>query len=126
MLKAFRVVAEAVFSTSSGPPPPARMDWLVTELEDFMGRSGSYALFIMRLSLFALMVFSPLFIFAWPTLARLDVARRIEALTRMEESFASAPVLAVKAFICAIYYEHPEVERELGYGTFGPDRKVAR
>jgi hypothetical protein len=39
----------------------------------------------------------------------------------MEASFASAPILAVKAFLCVVYYEHPDVQREcrhVGRATF--------
>lgn len=33
----------------------------------------------------------------------------------MEKSFASPPVLAVKAILCILYYEHPDAAREVGF-----------
>jgi len=114
-MSALRAFAEALFSTPAGPPPPDRIDWVSREMEDYLVRAGSRARWIFRLSLFALMWGAPLFVGALPTLRRLPVARRIEALTKMEESFIAAPVLAVKAFLCVVWYEHPDVQREVGY-----------
>ena len=115
MLRSVRAFAEALFSTEAGPPPAARLDWLVGEMGDYLHRAGPAARFIFGLALFAVTWCSPLFIFRLPTLRGLDVETRIKALTRMEESFAAAPVLAVKAFLCVVYYEHPDVQREVGY-----------
>lgn len=124
-LAALRVFAQAVFSTDAGPPPDARLDWLLRELTDFLGHAGPRARFIVRLALFAVWWGAPLFVGAWPTLGRLAPARRIEALTRMEESFASAPILAVKAFLCVTWYEHPDAMAEVGYVGFGSAARSA-
>ena len=97
------------------PPPAARIDWLMVEMDDYLLRAGPAARIIFGLSLWVVTLLSPVFIRRLPTLASLDVPERIDALTRMEESFASAPVLAVKAFLCVVYYEHPDVQREVGH-----------
>jgi len=115
MMPQLRAFSEALFSTEAGPPSAARMDWLMKEMEDYLQRAGPAARFIFGLSLFVVAWLSPLFIRRFPTLRGLDVPQRVEALTRMEESFASAPVLAVKAFLCVVYYEHPDVQREIGH-----------
>ncbi len=115
MLRHLRAFAEALFSTAEGPPPAARLDWLMAEMEDYLDAAGPAARFVFTLALTVVAWVSPLFIGAFPTLARLEVADRVRALTRMEESFASAPILAVKAFLCVVYYEHPEVQRECGH-----------
>lgn len=119
MMTSLRAVAETIFAGHDAPPPKARIDWLLAEFEDYLDRAGSRPILIMRLALFAVTWLAPLFIGALPTLGRLPHARRVMALTRMEESFASAPVLAVKAFLCVLYYEHPDVQREVGYVGFG-------
>ena len=85
------------------------------EMADYLQRAGPRARFIFGLALFVVSWLSPLFIRRLPPLKSLEVAERVEALTRMEESFAAAPVLAVKAFLCVVYYEHPEVQREMGH-----------
>lgn len=115
MLIQLRAFAEALFSTPAGPPSAARMDWLMKEMEDYLHCAGPAARFIFGLSLLVVSWLAPLFIRRVPTLRALEVPQRIEALNRMEESFASAPVLAVKAFLCVVYYEHPEVQKEIGH-----------
>lgn len=115
MNRHLRAFAEALFSTEAGPPPAARIDWLMVEMDDYLLRAGPAARFVFGLSLWVVTLLSPVFIRRLPTLASLDVPERIDALTHMEESFASAPVLAVKAFLCVVYYEHPDVQREVGH-----------
>ena len=115
MLLHLRAFAEALFSTEAGPPPAARMDWLMKEMKDYLQRAGAWARFVFGLALYVVVWLSPLFIRKFPTLKSLEVPERVEALTLMEESFAAAPVLAVKAFLCVVYYEHPDVQREVGH-----------
>lgn len=110
-----RAFAEALFSTEAGPPSSDRMNWLMREMKDYLQRAGPAARLIFGLALFAVAWLAPLFVYRLPTLRSLEVPQRVEALTRMEESFASAPVLAVKAFLCVVYYEHPDVQREVGH-----------
>ena len=115
MLRQLQAFAEALFSTDAGPPPAARITWLMGEMEDYLHRAGPAARFVFFAALLAVSVFSPLFIWRFPTLASLDVAERIDALTHMEESFAAAPVLAVKAFLSVVYYEHPDASASIGW-----------
>lgn len=123
-LVGLRAVAEAVFADEQGPPPAARLDWALAEFEDFLALAGSRARLVLRAALLAVTVLAPLFVRALPPLRRLPVAKRVLALERMEASFASAAVLAVKAFLCVLYYEHPEVQREVGYVGRGHDPRV--
>ena len=115
MLLHLRAFAEALFSSETGPPPSARIDWLMKEMADYLHRAGPGARLVFGLALFVVSWLSPLFIRRLPTLKSLEVPERVAALTRMEESFAAAPVLAVKAFLCVVYYEHPDVQREMGH-----------
>ena len=115
MLHHLRAFAEALYSDGVTPPPAARIDWLMSQMEDFLGRAGPQPRFVFFLALAVASFLAPVMVFRFPTLSRLDVATRVRALTRMEESFASAPVLAVKAFLCTVYYEHPDVQREVGH-----------
>jgi hypothetical protein len=115
MLQQLRAFAEALFSDDSRPPPPERMDWLVGQMRDYLVRAGPRAQLIFTLSVMVVAWLAPLLVWRLPTIQSLDVETRVKALTKMEESFAGAPVLAVKAFLCVVYYEHPEVQREVGH-----------
>lgn len=42
MLLHLRTFAEALFSTEAGPPPAARMDWLMKETKDYLQRAGTW------------------------------------------------------------------------------------
>ncbi len=126
MLIHLRAFAEALFSNEEGAPPADRIDWLMGEMGDYLDRAGPAARFIFGLSLYVVAIAAPLFIRRLPMLGSLEVPERVRALTHMEESFASAPVLAVKAFLCVVYYEHPEVQREcghVGHSTFPMELK---
>lgn len=114
MIAAARAVAEAVFLRTDGPAPSERMDWLALELEDFLARSGAQTLLVFRLSLFVVSVLSPLSIGRFRSLASLPVTERARALGRLESRFGP-PVLAVKALLCVLYYEHPDAAREVGF-----------
>jgi hypothetical protein len=121
MMQHLRAFAEALFSDESGAPPPERMDWLIAQMEDYLVRAGSRAQLIFTISVMVVAWLAPLFVWRFPTISSLDLETRVKALTKLEESFAGAPVLAVKAFLCVVYYEHPDVQREvghLGHATF--------
>ena len=114
-LGALRIVAEAIFSSRMGPPASERLDWLCSEVNDFVWHAGGRVRWLIRLSLLALNILAPLTILRLPGLSRLQVKERARALARLEHTRAGAPVLAVKALLCMVYYEHPEVAQEVGY-----------
>jgi hypothetical protein len=116
-ITAVRAVAEAVFSTDAGPPPPARLDWLCVELADFLSRAGARTRLMLRLALLAVSLVAPLLAGRLPPLRRLSLSERIRALTLLEQSPFGAPVLAVKALLCVLYYEHPDAAREIGFDS---------
>lgn len=115
MLRTLRSVAEAIFSTDDGPPPRDRMDWLLGDAEDFLSRVGSQTRWVMRLSLLAISVVAPLLVVRLPPFRSLALRERARALTRLERSKFSAPLLAVKALVTLLYYEHPDAAREVGF-----------
>jgi hypothetical protein len=108
-------VAEALFATEAGPPPSERLDWLALELEDFLARAGARARWMVRLALWAVLLLAPLSIGRLRGLGSLAVPERVRALCRLESSRLGAPVLAVKALLCVLYYEHPDASREIGF-----------
>ena len=108
-------VAQALFSTEQGPPPEERLRWLTTELRDFLSHIGARARIIYRLSLFLVVWLAPFWGWRLPPLRWLSVERRIRILNRFERSLFGAPLLAVKAILCILYYEHPEAAKAIGF-----------
>lgn len=115
LLLAARALAEAIFSTDAGPPPGERLDWLMGELDDFLGRAGPRARALLRLSVFAVSWLAPLLSFKVQPLRTLALAARIDALERLERSRAAMPLLATKAVLSILYYEHPDAAGEIGF-----------
>lgn len=112
-----RQVAEALFSSQSAPPAKERLDWLGKEIRSFVGHSGADASRILALSLLAITVLGPLLSGKFGFLDR-PLEERRAILERVEKSFLSTALLAVKAVLCILYFEHPDATREIG-GPFG-------
>ncbi|MCA9632899.1 MAG: hypothetical protein KC766_34840 [Myxococcales bacterium] len=108
-------VAECLFAAESGPPPRQRLTWLGRELDDFLERIGADARSSYLLGLFALGVLGPLLSLSFTPLRSMDLERRAKALSKVETSFASGLLLAVKAMLCIIYYEHPDAAASIGF-----------
>jgi len=108
-------MAEAVFTTEAGPPDEERMQWLARELEDFLARSGARTRWLLALASLAVSLVAPLFAGHWPPLRRVPLRERARALSLMENSRFGAPVLAVKALLCVLYYEHPAAAESVGF-----------
>jgi hypothetical protein len=115
--RAVRFVAEALFYRDR-PVPEARLAFLQAETLELLQTAGPRARTLFVLCLLGVFLLAPLFVRRLPTLGRLPLPLRIEALRRMEDSALGAPlVLAVKAALCVLYYEQPEAAREIGGGT---------
>ncbi len=111
---ALRAFAEALFSREDGPPPEGRLDWLCADFEDFLTQAGVRAQTIINGSLMAVTWMAPLTIKRLPPLGRLTLADRCQALEAMEETPLGLAVLALKALLSIIYYEHPDSMAEIG------------
>lgn len=125
LVRTARAVAESLFSAPDRIAPPARLDWVAAELEDIAFHAGPRGLLIMRLAAFALAVIAPLFVRRVGHVAALPLPARTVALERMEHSFLAPLVMALKAVLCTVWYEHPEVAAEVqwtGYSTGRIDR----
>lgn len=111
-----RHVAEALFSTDEGPPPPARLDWLEQDLGDFFGNANWRAAFIFRACVFFVTWLAPILFARLPPIGRLTIEDRVGAIERFERiPGAVLTVLGVKAILSLIYYEHPDAAREIGW-----------
>ena len=112
-LRIARAIAEAVFARDGRAPPEERIAWLVGELEDFLARAGARSRFMLTFSFWLVAVAAPLALRRWPRLEALPVADRVDALSALERVLPE-PLLAVKALLCLIYYEHPDAASEVG------------
>lgn len=108
-------MAECLYVSESGPPPPARLKWLGRELDDFLERIGPDARTSYLAGLFILSLLAPLLSGSFTPLRNMPLERRAKALDRFESSFASGLLLAVKAMLCIIYYEHPDAAASIGF-----------
>lgn len=115
MKLATRAVAETLFTTTEGPPPKERLDWLVDDLDHFFAQAGKRARLAYRLCLLGVSVLSPLMVWRLPPFRRLSPEKRAEALERMEASALGLAVFGAKAALCILYYEHPDAARFIGY-----------
>jgi hypothetical protein len=113
-------IAEALFSTGGAPPPPERIAWLRGEMEDFLGCASRIgrALFVLG-SLFVTW-WAPVLVGALPPLSHLPFARRVHALERFESRRVAPVLIALRAILCMLYYEHPDAAAEVGIDPSGP------
>lgn len=114
LVRRIRVLAEALFATEEGPPPRERLAWVEDNIEDFLSRSGQRSRWVFGALVLLCTVLAPLFVGRLRRLQSLPLSARVEALSRLERHFGE-PLLAVKAILCLIYYEHPDAAREVGF-----------
>lgn len=114
LLRDARVFAEAMFAREGGPPPASRLDWAMRELDDFLEHGGPRVELLVRGGLALATWVAPPLLGRAPPLARLSVEERQVALERLERTPAGLPLLALKATLCFVWYEHPDTLRELG------------
>jgi hypothetical protein len=115
-LRAARAFCEALFSADDRTAPPAdRMDWLQGELDQLLCKTSWRPGGVYKLLLMLVCFVAPLYVRRLRPLWGLTIEDRVRALRRMERGSLAAVVLAAKAIMCLIYYEHPEVAREAGY-----------
>ncbi len=111
-LRRARAVAEALYSGEE-PAPAARLDWLIADLARFLGSSQGGARRIFWLCAAVVTVVGPLLSLRVGFVDE-PVAVRREILERMERSRLSAALLALKAILSMIWFEHPDSAREIG------------
>jgi len=113
-------VAEALFSTYDGAPPPERIAWLRGELSDFMSRSTRTGRALFTLAAIVISIVAPLRVGSLPPFRRMSLKQRVHALQKFETSKLAPLLIAVRAIVCLIYYEHPDAVHALGFDAKGP------
>ncbi len=113
-------VAEALFSPNDVDPPPAgRMAFVQDEYADLMARSSWRGRLLFTWSARIVGRVGPMFIGRFVPISQLKLPDRIEALRRVEKRPIGGLLIALRALLCMVYYEHPESAREAGIGL-GP------
>ncbi|MCB9597596.1 MAG: hypothetical protein H6719_33065 [Sandaracinaceae bacterium] len=110
-----RLVAEALFTDDDGPPPPARLDWLETDLADFFGHLALRARFIFWICVTSTYVLAPLVFGRFTSFGRLPRSERVHALEAFERTPLSLALLGAKAILSIVYFEHPDAARAIGW-----------
>lgn len=108
-------VCEALFMTEAGPPPRARINWLVDEAEDFLREAGRGATRSIKLLIVLVACLAPWLAMRPTALRNMPLELRVRVLDRMEKGLTGALIVALKASLCILYYEHPDVEAEIGF-----------
>ena len=114
-VRAAVALAATLFATETGPPPDARLRWLGQELTSFVAALDVQARLLLRASLFATTALAPLLCLRFVRFERLTGAERAHALERFERSPFGLSLLAAKAALCILWFEHPDVAREIGF-----------
>lgn len=109
-------IAEAAFSTEAGAPPAARIEWLRREYVDLMSRASFRGRFYFGAGAWVVRVLAPLMIGKLRSFHRLSLSDRVLALRRFEAHPLGSILIALRAILCLLWYEHPEVVREIGVG----------
>ncbi len=119
-------LAEALFATDAGAPPPERLAWLVDDLDDFLAQAGPRARGVFTLCLTALALGAPLFARRLGGFSSMPLSERSSALERLERSPLALALFGAKALLCIVYYEHPEAALHAGNDGLCLRRKPER
>lgn len=110
-------VAEALFSDGVNPPAPERMAFVRREFGDLMARAMPRGRLLFVAGLLVISVIAPVMVRRLPPFRRLPLTTRVAALEKMESSRLSPVLIAVRAMLCLVYFEHEDAAAEAGIGT---------
>ena len=83
-------------------------------MEDFLARAGFRSRLMFSFMVWLTTVLAPLLSGRFTLLYGMPLAERVRAVALLEKRF-SEPLLAVKALLCLVYYEHPDAARDVGF-----------
>ena len=109
-------IAEAAFSSEAGAPSADRIEWLRREYVDLMSRASPRGRFYFGAGALVVAIAAPLMIGKLRSFRRLALRDRVAALRRFEAHPLGAILIALRAILCLLWYEHPDVVREIGLG----------
>ncbi len=107
-------VAEALFESDAGPAAPARVRWVVDDIDHFLLSVGGRSRLVIRAAIEVVTRLGPLAVGSLSPFDTLSLERRRQALARIEKSPAGLTIFALKTLLSLHWFEHPETVRELG------------
>lgn len=119
-LETLIAVGEALFSKGGAPPPQERMAFLRSETADYMARGGPLLRLQITIAALVVSVVAPLYLGRLGTTRGLPLERRVRALSSMEHGAGAPLLIAVRALLCMIYYEHPDAAADASLPRTGP------
>lgn len=112
--RVLREVARTLFDAGAGVPE-ARLDWLIAELRELFARAGALTRLALRASIAFLQLAPPLLLGRLARFTRLAPGERVRLLERVEGGPFNMLFVAVKLYLCMVYFEHPDASRATGY-----------
>jgi hypothetical protein len=106
-------IAEAAFSTEAGAPPADRIEWLRREYVDLMSRASGRGRFLFWAGAVVVSIAAPAMIGKLTAFRRLSLPERVAALRRFEAHPLGSILIALRAILCLLWYEHPGVARDV-------------
>lgn len=116
--RVIRHLAQALYDDGAAPGVDARLDWLVGEVDDFVGRAGWVTRLSLHLALFALEALPALLGFGPRRLTSLSREASVRYLARLERDHADGVGVALvswKSVLTVLYFEHPDALAETNY-----------
>jgi hypothetical protein len=110
-------VAEALFTTRSGAPPPARLAWLCDDLRDFLSHAGRRARMLFLFALWVCTWVAPFVVGLLPPFHARTLEQRTRILAHLEHGpmWQTPIILALKSILSILYFEHPDAAHEIGF-----------
>lgn len=112
--RTLHAVAETLFESEAGPAAPARVRWVVDDIDHFLMTVGGRSRLVIRAAIEVVMRLGPVVVGSFSPFEKLPLAKRRLALARIEKSPAGLTIFALKTLLSLHWFEHPETVRELG------------
>ena len=116
-----RAVAEALFTVDDRTVPPSeRLDWVMEEYADFMARTSRRGRLLFTLAAQVVTRVSPWLRGRLGGFLQCSLTERVEMLRAFEATPLAGVLIALRAILCILYYEHPGAAADAGM-WLGPD-----
>ncbi len=111
-----RALAEALWSRDGkSAPSRERLAYFEDDLSDFVGHLNPRARLLFLACLGTITWIAPLLAGRLGRFGSLSIEERIRVIHALEKSPASLALIAVKAIVSIVWFEHPDTAREIGW-----------
>lgn len=109
-----REIARTLVDAGDGVPE-GRLDFLVEDLRDFVSHFNVITRWVTRFAVIFVQLCPLLIIGRLSRFTKLDPEERLRCLETLENGPFGLSLVALKTFICLIYFEHPDALKETGF-----------